>query len=135
MRWAAGKQTQSKTMDYQIVGMRQRFPQFKYFRQKGYWIGELQPAFTSYEIKIDYRVGLVPKVYVLKPDIQDDAPHIYRRAGKTLCLYYPYDGSWSSEKLIAHTIVPWTVEWLFYYESWCITDRWFGPEALHTGSK
>lgn len=28
--------------------------------------------------------------------------------------------------LIANTIVPWTSEWLFYYEIWLATGQWHG---------
>ena len=29
-------------------------------------------------------------------------------------------------KLIANTIIPWTVEWLYYYELWQATGEWLG---------
>lgn len=28
--------------------------------------------------------------------------------------------------LIANTIVPWAVEWLFFYEVWLVTGEWGG---------
>ena len=32
----------------------------------------------------------------------------------------------NSSKLIANTIIPWTVEWLYYYELWLATGEWLG---------
>lgn len=33
--------------------------------------------------------------------------------------------------LLAQSIVPWTAEWLFYYEMWQVTGAWGGDEAEH----
>lgn len=29
-------------------------------------------------------------------------------------------------KLLADTIIPWTVEWLYFYELWLATGEWLG---------
>lgn len=110
------------------------FPQFKYHRNSSSWTGWLQPSPESpqYTIRVQFRIGFTPHVYVLQPEIAADAPHVYR-SDNSLCLYYPDDGSWSSEMLIAKTIIPWTAEWLRFYEIWCVTGRWFGVEAPHAG--
>jgi hypothetical protein len=112
--------------------MRELFPQFKYYRDSNSWIGCLQPSLKSplYKIRVQFRIGFNPNVYVLEPEISSDAPHIYK-SDNSLCLYYPSDGSWSSEMFVAKTIIPWTSEWLRYYEIWQVTGRWFGPEAPH----
>lgn len=132
----SGKQWKPRPIGFQVGVMRELFPQFKYHRTGSCWIGQLQPTPKSpeYKIRIQYRVGYTPRVYVLSPEISPEAPHIYR-ADKALCLYYPKDSSWSSELLIATTIVPWIAEWLRYYEIWCVTGRWFGPEAPHSAPK
>ncbi len=112
--------------------MRELFPQFKYHRVSSSWIGCLQPSSRSPQYKIRVQLkGHIPHVYVLEPQIASNAPHIYKRDNNSLCLYYPKDNSWSSEKLLALTIIPWTAEWLRFYEIWCVTEKWFGPEAPH----
>ena len=32
---------------------------------------------------------------------------------------------------VHETIVPWTAEWIVFYELWKITGEWLGPEAPH----
>lgn len=133
-----GKRIKSKTIGLQLGMMRSHFPQFKYRRARGcqIWTGTLKPSPKSpdYTVQIEYRLRHHPHVYVLSPEISPDAPHIYH-FDDSLCLYHPNDGDWSSEKYIALTIVPWIVEWLRYYEIWCVTGKWFGPEASHSNQK
>ncbi|MEZ5659385.1 MAG: hypothetical protein R3E83_12920 [Burkholderiaceae bacterium] len=31
-----------------------------------------------------------------------------------------------TRRSIADTIVPWTYEWLFYFEEWLVSDEWKG---------
>lgn len=132
----SGKRWKPKPIGLQVGIMSQLFPQFKYHRSSNSWIGNLKPSLESpeYKIRISFRIGYHPQVFVISPQISPSAPHVYRSNG-SLCLYYPDDGSWSSEYFIAKTIVPWTAEWLRYYEIWQVTGRWFGPEAPHTPLK
>lgn len=121
----------------QMLAMRSLFPQFNYRRerQRPTWIGSLQPSNKSplYKVKIRYSLPSPPKVWVLSPPIDPNAPHRY--SDKSLCLYYPKDRSWHPEEFIAKTIIPWTVEWLALYEIWCLTGEWYGDEVSHTGKK
>jgi hypothetical protein len=121
----------------QIAKMQKLFPQLKYYRKNGqmFWLGTLQPSVSSpdYLIKIIYRIKKSPSVYVLNPEIIANAPHRYLDG--SLCLYYPRDWSWSYEKMIAETIVPWIAEWLLLYEFWIETGKWWGEEAPHRGVK
>ena len=50
-----------------------------------------------------------------------------------LCLYYPKYGEWKNYMYIADTIIPWTIEWLYYYEMWRITGEWLGG-GIHNES-
>jgi hypothetical protein len=91
------------------------------------------PASRHYTVRLTYRHGAAPHVTVEDPplDLHPGAtalPHVY--AGDELCLYYP--GQWDHAMLLAHTIVPWTSEWLMYYELWLVTGRWSGGGATHT---
>lgn len=90
---------------------------------------DLQPTPMSrrYSVKIDYRLGASPEVKVVAPELQlhcaaEELPHTF--PGEKLCLHLP--GEWSPSMYIAHTTVPWTSEWLFYYELWLITGNWEG---------
>jgi hypothetical protein len=114
--------------------IRERFPQFKYSRAKSAWTGKLRPTERSpeYLVEITYKLYSIPNVFVFKPKIRPDAPHIYKQSG-TLCLYYPEDGSWNGRMLLGKTIFLWTAEWLYYYELWLATGEWFGPEVPHGG--
>lgn len=48
-----------------------------------------------------------------------------------LCLYYPMDMVWSSTTSIAEFTIPWTNEWILYYELYKISGVWEGPAAPH----
>lgn len=124
------------TIGMQVNAMRSYFPQFRYRRVKNKptWIGYLQPTEESprYQIKVEYGTSY-PKVWVLKPILVEDAPHRY--PDKSLCLYFPRDRSWTRKKYICTTIIPWVSEWLAFYELWCVTGIWHGPEVPHSGEK
>ena len=49
-----------------------------------------------------------------------------------LCLYKPGNKEWMKHYSIAKTIVPWAIEWLYYYEIWQITGDWQGGGAHPT---
>ncbi len=138
MPWRPSKHLKSKTIGFQAAVMQEFFPQFRYkrIRNRPTWTGALKPTMKSpdYQVRIEYRMRYSPQVYVLSPEIAPNAPHIYH-SDNCLCLYYPKDSSWSSEMLIAKTIVPWTSEWLRFYEIWFVTGKWFGVEAPHSGAK
>lgn len=129
------------TIGQQESMMQSLFPQFTYKRRKKRgkqcptWIGLIRPTDKSpeYKVKFEYPYPSPPKVWIISPTINANAPHRY--SDKSLCLYYPKDRSWSSKMYVAETIVPWTVEWLALYEIWNVTGEWFGEEALHTGKK
>jgi hypothetical protein len=115
--------------------IRNRFPQFQYSRTQQAWTGTMKPSDQSpeYRVKITYCQAASVKVHVISPAIKSDAPHRYH--DDSLCLYHPHDKSWNSRKHIAETIIPWTAEWLFYYERWLVTKHWDGPEAPHDSVK
>ena len=41
-----------------------------------------------------------------------------------ICLYRYSE--FNSSKLLANTIIPWAIEWLYYYELWLATGEWLG---------
>ena len=100
------------------------------------WQGDFTPSALSdtYRLKIVYRVGELPKAYIVSPKplpLAEGAtklPHTYNYSdGKQrLCLFLPGVGEWDSSKPIATTIVHWAVHWMYYYEFWLTTGKWLG---------
>jgi len=110
------------------------FPHFRYRpnRRGGLvWNGTLQPTPDSpvYPIQIVHNPRRPPKVRVPGHDLDKACGHLYR--GGTLCLYWPEKWRWSPDKSMADTIVPWSAFWLYYYELWEATGRWWGPSSPH----
>ena len=94
----------------------------------------LQPTPVSrcYMARIVYRHRRRPCVTITEPPLTlhpraTAPPHIY--PGGDLCLYLP--GEWKENMLLAHTILPWTSEWLLHYELWLVTGRWAGSGHDH----
>jgi hypothetical protein len=89
------------------------------------------PLSRDYQLRIDYRQGDVPQVFVDEPDLVLLAdgrrlPHVYDQSPTRLCLYLPCAREWSGRMRIDQTIVPWAALWLFYFEEWLDSDDWKG---------
>lgn len=74
-----------------------------------------------------------PEMPVLHPDLSALAgdcapPHIYpyRGPGTKLCLWWPKQREWQPQMTLANTYIPWTSEWLWYFELWLATGVWDG---------
>jgi len=74
-----------------------------------------------------------PEMLVLDPDPKALAPgravpHTYPHEGPgtKLCLWLPKAREWSPEMRLAETYLPWTAQWLDYFEEWLVTDNWAG---------
>ena len=92
----------------------------------------LRPTVESptYQIRIDYDPNVPPKVFVMSPRLVTDPPHVYGNG--RLCLYlHEYDNSMG----FGETIVPWTAEWLYFYELWQEQGEWLAPASPHRGPK
>lgn len=117
----------------QQAAVKRRFPAFRpcFHGATVVWKGRLQPRPGSpvYTVSIRFRQAHPPEVRVLSPTTRSDAPHMY--IGGLLCLYWPKDQNWNSRKFIADTIIPWTAQWLLYYELWLDTGEWLGEESPH----
>lgn len=93
------------------------------------WRGSLTPSQLSatYTVQLvaDNR-GTMPEARVLAPQLSPDAhgrlPHIWPNG--SLCLNRK--NRWSRRFIFAHTIVPWTSEWLLHYELWKGSGVWYG---------
>lgn len=89
------------------------------------------PLGRRYTLRIEYKEREPPDVRCIAPDLIALAggrklPHVYSGAPPKLCLYLPGSGEWNPAKAIALTIVPWSYEWLYYFEDWLVTDVWAG---------
>jgi hypothetical protein len=88
---------------------------------------ELSP---TYRVRVDYVPEKSPRIYVVSPKIIDGAKHRYRDG--SLCVYWhEYDNTLG----FGETIVPWTAEWLYFYELWQVHGKWLAPESPHGGPK
>lgn len=94
---------------------------------------DLQPSVFSaiYRIKIVYKSNTFVKVYVIEKVLKiahnrKKLPHVYSSKQQQLCLYSPSKKEWKSTQYIVNTIIPWTSEWLYYYEMWLIDGVWLG---------
>lgn len=97
------------------------------------WNLEIRPSPIGrlYSVRIRYRRPDAPNVVVVSPDLRALAngrvlPHVYSTKPVRLCLFDPETTEWTAGAVIADTIVPWTYEWLFYFEDWLVSDEWKG---------
>lgn len=74
-----------------------------------------------------------PDLFVMSPDLiqlsgAENPPHIYRHtgAGTKLCLWWPKQREWLPQMNLADTFIPWTQQWLWYFEDWLTTRDWAG---------
>lgn len=93
-------------------------------------VGHIVPSqdCNIYEVAIQYCMNKFPVVKIRRPHIPNKI-HMYRDG--RLCLYDHREQPWSTLDNIHETIIPWTAEWLVYYELYLIFGKWFGREAPH----
>lgn len=107
----------------------------------------IQSTFSSnkYIIKIKYNtIYDTPNVFLLNQNLptdnKNDIPHIYgikKICGKeyiNLCTFYPKE-DWNNSMLIANTVFLWAVEWLYFYEIWCVSGNWCRRGDTSRGEK
>lgn len=77
--------------------------------------------------------GVQPDVIVLTPDLSllggtGKIPHTYAYDGKgtRLCLWWPKGRQWVPDMKLTDTFIPWTAEWLHFFELWLKTGDWLG---------
>lgn len=121
----------------QAMHLQKEYPESKCSLSCGklIWSGEIRPSPLSrtYKIRIEcYGFHCRPKV-ILYGDYIDgiekpDFPHHFEidrsKPEVVLCLHMPYEFDYRD--WIADTIIPWTQEWLYFYEIWLATGEWCG---------
>ena len=131
--------------------MRAHRPQFEHAMTLGCriaWFGALVGVARPYRVMIEYGpvpamaatpfLDRIPLVRVLTPRLEprwnaaEEAPlpHVFFDKHditlSPLCLFDPDKEEWGPNDLIAHTTVPWAIDWLACYEGWLATGRWHG---------
>jgi hypothetical protein len=98
-------------------------------------VGGIRPTDYSpeYRVQIVYKQYGIPSVRVLNPYIEP-SPKIHMYSDGNLCLYHPSSQPWSEKNNIHEIIIPWTAEWLVFYELFLSEGRWLGPEFKHDTS-
>lgn len=105
------------------------------------WCDTITPSTysNSYRVELTYNTGEHPKVIVKTPlelaNGETRLPHVYNHEKQHLCLYHKPSNEWTSNLLIADTIIPWTTEWLFFYEFWLANGDWYGGGIGHAKKK
>ena len=126
----------------QLARFRVAYPQFRSRVERGTLVveGDVRPTARSvtYRVRIEYRAGEPPDVRVLSPKLEPREeggclPHVY--PGDRLCLYLPGADEWTPGMSLAHAVVPWISEWLFFYETWRVLGVWLGGGVEPAGSK
>ena len=115
----------------QVASLKKKYPDGNATWKRGVvtWTGEIKPASicNTYMVRITWRPERSrPVVRVLSPELETRPgkrlPHVF--ADDSLCLHYHEE--WTPKMKIAETVVPWTSEWLFFYEFWLATGVWHG---------
>lgn len=89
------------------------------------WRCEVRPTPLSrrYGLRLEWAEGEGPRVFVDDPDLVlladgADLPHVYSQRPTELCLYLPRAGQFKQTDRLDHTVLPWAVIWLAYFEDW-----------------
>jgi hypothetical protein len=121
----------------QLVNMRRLHPGFHIRIERGILVseGHVQPtALTQrYGVRIEYDGRRWPRAYVLDPALRRRSPaqriaHSY--SDTEPCLFTPAHRDWDRSMYVGHTIVPWLMEWIVFYETWLLTGEWLGGGTL-----
>lgn len=133
MKWERGMVLTTAT---NRLLMQQLFPAFSYHWGKGVatWRGTFRRQETGqvYHVCVKMDGMTRPRVTIPSLPLDPRPPHLF--PNNTLCLYHPQDPEdrrWHPGRAIAHTIMPWTAEWILFFEGWQETGVWWGPEAPH----
>lgn len=120
----------------QMVALKISYPEASCYIRCGvlYWSGKICPSPLSqdYSVHLEYKLRKRPYVTAQGQNLKrlDDPkfPHKFHvdkeKQIVEMCLYLSPD--FSSHMLLADTVIPWAVEWLYYYEIWLATDEWCG---------
>ena len=131
-----------RSIGAQVSRMKICWPSFEVYKRgidAAWWVGSLRGFQMFYTIGVIWGVkGLDrPLVYLINPLLAprdgatyEDIPHLmYDKTNPDqsgLCLFDPDGKEWTDRMLIADTTIPWTAQWLYYYELWHYDGKWKG---------
>jgi len=88
------------------------------------------PECEKYKVRIEFFPGQQPHVYIKSPKLPDtNEIHLYHEG--FLCLFDPRETKWKDNLKISEYTIPWTIEWILYYELWKIIGKWEGKSSSH----
>lgn len=97
------------------------------------WRWSVQPTPVSrvYQARLACDSRGRPEIFIESPNLgllsgSRRIPHLYDQDKVRLCLYLPGTGEWTTSKVLADTVVPWTSLWLLFFEEWLWSDEWKG---------
>lgn len=135
-RGGGSKLNKKISLKSQIKRIAETFPNAEFKNKDGnsfQVLIKLQPTPLSkfYEIKIDYSIIKGIEIYVINEKLQiaerrNSLPHVYSTEKQKLCLFTYANNDWNDTMSISSTIIPWTSEWLYFYEIWLINGDWLG---------
>lgn len=97
------------------------------------------PDFSTYDVNLSLEFKKHPVSRVLSPQLRRRSesqaiPHVYcETTDPRPCLFYKQQ--WHGSQALADTVVPWLLEWLYFYELWHVTGQWFGGGVDHDSSE
>lgn len=92
------------------------------------WTGPASPGSGCgiYQVRLEAQPASPPSITVIHPPLRPNydglLPHVYTDG--SLCV--SQRGDWRPHMLFTDTFIPWTCEWLVYYELWVATGTWYG---------
>jgi hypothetical protein len=126
----------------QVGAMKKRWPQFLVQQDNNgtlRWTGSVKPFSCEYTVQVVFNLKIWdrPLAIVLRPELSpreggvyEDVPHLMfdpdNPKYSALCLFDPNGNEWNRTMMIADTTIPWTCEWLRFYEIWHATGVWHG---------
>jgi hypothetical protein len=105
------------------------------------WRWSRRPTALSrlYTLRLEYKEGDIPRVYVEQPDLAllaegEKLPHVYEQRPTRLCLYLPGAWDWRPTDRLDQSVMPWADLWLYYFEDWLRRGKsdWQGG-GVHPG--
>lgn len=89
------------------------------------------PVSGVYRIEIEGRFGAKPEVWLscgaISEDNINESPHHYDIDSESLRVRVCLDKfDWKPHQLYSSTYIPWAMEWIVFFEIWCITGVWSG---------
>lgn len=134
-----------KNLAEQLIRLKRKYKPLNYTIENNclFWQQKVKPTELSkeYTITLVYD-GKFPKVYLLNQGIMKKKDEKIKHCLHSkyiddnneyveICLFYPEYKEWTRDMFIADTIIPWAIEWLYYFELWRLTGQWLGGGIEH----